>query len=63
MQKGVIASRLSVDEVTMAKIIINGIEAILHGRHEPRPEFLQIAELEKLILEYLRQILSFPEKQ
>lgn len=57
IRKGAIESRLPVDEVTLAKIIINGLEAILHGRHEQRPEFLQTGILSDLIFQYLRQLL------
>lgn len=57
MEKGVIESRIHVDTVTLAAILIKGMEAIFHENMENRPENFTSDAAESNIKDFIHLIL------
>lgn len=57
MEKGMIESRIHVDTVTLAAILVKGIEAIFHGNMDGRPERFESDIVEKNIRDFIQLLL------
>lgn len=57
MEKGVIKSRIQVDTVTLAALLVKGIEAIFHGNMENSPERFESTGIQKMIRDFIHLIL------
>lgn len=57
MEKGTIESRMHVDTTTLAAILVKGMEAIIHGKSNIRPEDYGSEAMEKNIREFIQLLL------
>ena len=57
IEKGVIESRLDVDTITLAAILVKGIEAIIHGNVDNNPECYESNAVVKNIRDFIQVIL------
>lgn len=57
IDKGMIESRIHVDTITLAAILVKGIEAILHGNMYNRPEYYESDTVEKNIRDFIQLLL------
>ncbi len=58
-ENGAVGSTLDVDNLTLARILIRGSEAIIWSKTPPDPEYLKSEKVRSTLTEYWKKIISF----
>ncbi len=58
-ENGAVKSALDVDDLTLARILIKGSEAIIWSKTPPDPEHLKSEKARNVLTEYWKKIISF----
>ena len=58
-ESGAIGNTLDVDDMTLARILIKGSEAIIWSKTQPDPVYLKSEKVRNALTEYWKRIISF----